>query len=248
VDGHWDAANAAHLGDIALGRRHEVGHAVGQDHDGGHAARLGLAAIVQSDRRHNTLPQVGRVFGDHGLNLGVGLFLVGGCHGNEFLQDVDVRGKGDNAETVALVERLEDGAGGVLDEVENREAVAFRLLAFDGGHGSILGHAAGHVDDEDNVTGHMLRRSGHLGIVRRRCCVLAGKIGWLVRRRHFDDDAVLSRKAVNSDRDWKLAWLGPQRQVLLGSIVFLLGSLLFGRGKEWYTNLKCVSGLVRMEK
>lgn len=94
-----------------------------------------------------TMPQVGSINGNHGLDLLACLGLVRIRHGHQGLDNLGTAGKSDNAQPVILVHGLDDGVGSVSDQIQDGQP---RVLAVSwrGGRGA---HAAGDVYHEDNV-------------------------------------------------------------------------------------------------
>lgn len=212
---------------VNLARRgyiHVIGHAVGQDQDGRHPGAV-PALFDDLDAVEDAVPQVGGVAALQALDVLAGGVLVLLGHGREGLDDGGLAGEGDDAEAVVFVHGLDDGEGGVLDEVEHGEAGALGgVLAGDVGAGA---HAARDVDDEDDVRGDVVR------VVRR------GLWG-----RDFYDEALPGRRGVDLQRGIWGVGIGRGRSLAVlfgGGVLCLLGA---AEGDSLRESVSCVKAWV----
>eukprot|EP00050_Salpingoeca_kvevrii_P014102 m.32636 g.32636 ORF g.32636 m.32636 type:complete len:647 (-) comp5558_c0_seq2:517-2457(-) len=130
---------AAQHGEVAAGRL-DVGLAVGEEKDGRCAARARLR-VEHVKRLDKAIPDVCGATRAQALEGRLGGHAALVRHRDERRGDMRLGAKGDQAKAVAGGERLDDGADGMLDNVEERETVRLdRALSV--AKGGLLVHRA----------------------------------------------------------------------------------------------------------
>lgn len=136
---------------------HMIGQSIGENHDGG-SLSICVTAVEQLDAFQEPMPEISSISRHQGLDVVPGQLLIGLRHGEKLLHHLGLAPKSDDAQPIMVVHGLDDGAGGVLGQVEDGKAgVLAGVFAWNRRRGP---HAAGDVDDQDDVAGDMRHVSG----------------------------------------------------------------------------------------